>query len=141
MNLWIYPIGKNVYTFELKDGKILDGNIDSFKHNIVINNFPDETWWHVRNHYSKVEIGDNVYIYATKSNKNSGIVGYATVMNKRDKNIDEDKEDRKEIALTFNIEECKRLIANPIPLKRQDSPRSPLGIVSEECQKYISSKK
>ena len=127
MNFWIYAIGKDQYTFVLNNGNIIDGNGKVFTDNIVKDRFPKEgIWWHVKQNYLKVEKNDTVYIYATKSNRIFGIIGIATVSEKRD-------EPRKEICLKID-----KLLDKPILLKDCGIPRKSLHSVSKECKDYIT---
>ena len=128
MNSWVYAIGKEQYTFLLKDGDIVDGSGEVFKANILKNNFPKEgIWWHVKQNYSKVERGDIVYVYATKNNKISGIIGVLKVSDKRD-------DLRKEICLKID-----KLLQEPILLNKDCGvPRKSLHNLSLDCKDYIT---
>ena len=127
MNSWVYAIGNKQYTFLFKDGSTVDGTGAIFKINIENDNFPkDGIWWHVKQNYSKVEKGDIVYIYATKNNPISGILGVAKVLEKRD-----DK--RKEICLKVD-----KLLKEPIALNKNCGiPRKSLHSLSLDCKHYI----
>jgi len=129
MNSWIYAIGKEQYTFLLKDGDIVDGSGKVFQENILKDNFPKEgIWWHVKQNYTKVERGDIVYIYATKSNSISGIIAVVKVLDKRD-------DSRKEILLKID-----KLVKKPIVLSSICGiPRKSLHSLSTDCKSYIIS--
>src|SRR5574341_558160 len=108
MALWLYPISERANRFfELGGGRI-KVSVDNYKI-LIQNGRLKHEWWYVTQNYSKVQRGDVVYVYT--GDKNLGIIGYATVQNKRDDNNEWD------LYLKFDLTKCRMLIAKPISAK------------------------
>jgi hypothetical protein len=108
---WLYPIAertKRYFTYD--DGSTEYVSFSSFSEAIKNQKFPKDNWWGIGQNFSKVKVGDEVYIYIGDENK--GIVGYALVKGKQGSNKDTWK-----LCLNFDLDKCEQLIQKPISAK------------------------
>jgi hypothetical protein len=111
MSAWIYPISKKSrHSFELAPGSEDDVSVENYKKLIESGKFPKYQWWYITRNYDEVELGNEVYIYAGVADQDLGIIGYATVEDKRGHN-----RNTWELFLNFDLDKCRMLLKEPIP--------------------------
>jgi len=104
MSAWLYPISRKAGRFfDLRGGRIRV-SLDSFKDLVERGVLKEDRKWDVSQNYNSIQVGDEIYIYT--GDQDAGIIGFATVQGKNDKN--------RYIDLKFDLDKCRKLIEQPV---------------------------
>jgi len=111
MAQWLYPIStRSAFGFELGDGTEVVPSVKNFKELVYNERIAEDPLWHISRDFDNIQLGDEIFIYTGE--RDTGIVGYATVARKEGHN-----RATWHIELKFNFDKCKELLEKPVSAK------------------------
>lgn len=134
MSIWLYPISEKAGRyFQLDDGSRVPVSLETFEELVETKRLTEDEWWYIAQNYDQVQLDDEVFIYT--GDQNTGIIGYARVQDKRDKDWN--------VSLKFDLAKCRNLLDQPVPaavVRRWISPRAAvrdLGPFQAKLRRYL----
>jgi hypothetical protein len=104
---WLYAISASAGRyFEVKGAKRIDVSVESYRALVASGKLATDRWWYIRQHWKKVEAGDELFIYS--GDRNAGIIGYATIIGL------EERADAWYLHIDLDLGKCRQLLDQPV---------------------------
>jgi hypothetical protein len=103
---WLYTISARARrTFDV-EGVSIPVTVDSYRELVRNERIKEDRWWSIAQHWRHVEKGDELFIYT--GDQDLGIIGYATVNDKVERN------GHWCLLPRFELDRCRKLLNQPI---------------------------